>query len=271
MTKVIMKAAGGKTKLVPEILKRVPDFTGTYFERFLGGGSVFLALAGMLLSKVAAALSDANPELMNVYAVVQSDALALVEKLKVLKSNHSKEHYYEVRARDEVDPIAKAARTIYLNKTCFNGLYRVNAKGKFNVPIGSYTNPSIFEESDVLGWHVLLAGCEIRCEDFGISIGRATRGDFLYLDPPYLPRSKTANFTSYTSDKFALKDHERLASVLASASSRGASFLCSQGDSPQIRSLYKDFAISQVSVRHSVGAKTASRVNVDEVLIQNFA
>jgi DNA adenine methylase len=280
-----VKAAGGKTKLAPEILRRVPEFAGTYHEPFLGGGAIFLAVAERrsFESKVTdehvpfrfgrggvwAILSDANPELMNAYEAVKAQGPALVEKLQGFK--HSKEAYYAVRAKEETESLARAARFLYLNKTCYNGLWRVNAAGKFNVPVGSYKNPTIVEPAIVLGWQSILVDAELHCRDFGPAIDVASQGDFLYADPPYLPRSKSADFTSYTSDKFVLKDHERLAASLASASKRGVKFLCSQGDSAAIRALYKEFQITAVSVRHSVGARASSRVKVDEVLIQNFA
>jgi len=271
-----VKAAGGKSKLLPEIMTRAPSFQGAYHEPFLGGGSVFLAIAAANPEKTAAGriwanLSDANPELMNAYEVVRSHSEKLCGKLKALKASYSQDTYYAVRSREETEPVARAARFIFLNKICFNGLYRVNSKGKFNVPFGKYKNPRIYDPEVLSIWGTLLLGAAIRCEDFGASIGRSAKGDFLYADPPYLPRSKTADFTSYTSDKFTLSDHERLAASLVSASGRGALFLCSQGDSPAIRSLYKGFSISQVSVRHTVGAKAASRGKVDEVLIQNYA
>lgn len=266
-----VKAAGGKGKLAAEILSRIPlEFPGRYHEPFVGGGAIFLALAARGQRTGAwAVLGDGNPELMNAYEAVKSQGPSLVEKLQGFK--HSKETYYAVRAKEEDDSLSRAARFLYLNKTCFNGLWRVNAAGKFNVPMGDYKNPTIVEPSIILGWQAILIDVELHCRDFGPAIDAASQGDFLYADPPYLPRSKSADFTSYTTDKFVLKDHERLAASLASASKRGAKFLCSQGDSATIRALYKDFEIATVSVRHSVGARASSRVKVDEILIQNFA
>ena len=271
-----MKAAGGKSKLAAEILSRIPDFPGRYHEPFVGGGAIFLALSARPLlgavaarSRVWAVLGDGNAELVNAYEVVQSQGPKLAERLQGFK--HSKDNYYAVRAKEEIEPLARAARFLYLNKTCFNGLWRVNASGKFNVPVGSYKNPTIVLPENILAWQSILAGAELHCRDFEPAIGAASSGDFLYADPPYLPRSKSADFTAYTADKFALKDHERLAASLVSAGKRGVKFLCSQGDSAVIRALYKEFEIVTVSVQHSVGARASSRVKVDEVLIQNFA
>lgn len=265
-----MKAAGGKTKLAAEILSRIPDFSGRYHEPFVGGAAVFLALASARpRAGTWAVLGDGNAELVNAYEVVKAKGPELISKLQAFK--HSQENYYAVRAKEETESLARAARFLYLNKTCYNGLWRVNAAGKFNVPFGRYKNPTIVEPAIILGWQTLLTCAEIHCRDFGPAIDAAAQGDFLYADPPYLPRSKSADFTSYTPDKFLLKDHERLAASLASAGKRGAKFLCSQGDSATIRALYKEFQITAVSVRHSVGARASSRVKVDEVLIQNFA
>jgi DNA adenine methylase len=157
-----------------------------------------------------------------------------------------------------------------LNKTCFNGLYRVNSKGKFNVPIGSYKNPTIVEPEVMEVWKQALKGAALCSEDFLYRLAEVTKNDFVYTDPPYLPRSKTANFTSYTADKFQKKDHERLAGALVNVHKRGAKFLCSQGDSDVIRELYKQFEIVPVTVKHMVGASAKSRTVVNELLIKNF-
>lgn len=266
-----MKAAGGKSKLAPTIVAKVPEFDGSYHEPFVGGGAVFLALTKRIRrTGIWAILGDANPELVNAYEVVKADAEALIEKLQAFQRSHSKENYYAARSKEETAPLERAARFLYLNKTCFNGLYRVNAAGKFNVPMGRYVNPTIVEPSIVLGWQQILGGAAMRCQDFEVAIRGTGKGDFIYADPPYLPRSKSADFTAYTPGGFGVKDHERLAASLAAAHQRGAKFLCSQGEGQVIRTFYKDFDIALVSVRHSVGARAASRVKVSEVLISNY-
>jgi DNA adenine methylase len=274
--KPFVKAAGGKTKLASKILAHVPDF-GAYHEPFLGGGAIFLAVAkarrvvrsSLSYARPWAFLGDANEELMNAYGVVKQSAQKLGERLAQFK--HSKDDYYVVRAKEESDPLERAARFIYLNKTCFNGLYRVNSAGKFNVPFGKFKNPKFAEPLLLLAWQEILQGADLHSKDFGDSIAAAAPGDFIYCDPPYLPRSKSAEFTSYTAAGFSLKDHERLADTLDSASKRGVKFLCSQGDSDAIRSLYKSFSIESVSVRHSVAARGAARLKVAEVLIANYS
>jgi len=272
VSKPFVKAAGGKSKLVPTIMTHVPELRGRYYEPFVGGGAVFLALheKNLLSTNLWTTLNDANGELMNAYAVVKSDSANLVRKLQSLQKKHSKETYYAIRAKEEKEPLARAARFLYLNKTCFNGLYRVNKDGKFNVPMGDYKNPKIVEPEVLECWASALKFCKLRSEDFERVLDEADRGDFVYADPPYLPRSKTADFTSYTADKFGMKDHERLAESLALADKRGAKFLCSQGDSEAVRQLYKQFDITAVSVKHMVGASAKSRTSVGELLIKNY-
>jgi DNA adenine methylase len=276
LSRPFVKAVGGKTKLVSTILGHVPTFLGHYHEPFVGGGAVFLALQEKLhpLSSGSpgtwATLNDANAELMNAYAVVKARAGDLVRRLQLMAKNHSKETYYQIRSKEEAEPLARAARFVYLNKTCFNGLYRVNGDGKFNVPIGSYKNPTIVEPEIMGTWYEALKDVKLFSEDFLCRLAEIKKGDFVYADPPYLPRSKTANFTSYTADKFGEKDHEHLANALVNVHKRGAKFLCSQGDSDAIRQLYKQFTIVPVEVLHMVGAAAKSRTTVKELLIKNY-
>ena len=250
-------------------MQHVTAFSGHYHEPFVGGGAVFLALyEAERLAYGTSVLNDANAELINAYAVVRTKTSLLVSGLQEIK--HSKETYYRIRETEPRSSLERAVRFIYLNKSCFNGLYRVNSKGKFNVPIGSYKNPTLVEPEVMQVWSEALKGVELYSEDFEKRLSAVKRGDFVYADPPYLPRSKTANFTSYTALKFDEKDHERLAQSLVDVHKRGAKFLCSQGDSDTIRQLYRGFTIVPVTVRHSVGAKASSRGGVSELLIKNY-
>jgi DNA adenine methylase len=256
-------------------MQHVPVFSGRYHEPFVGGGAVFLALyesegeARVRELGTWAVLNDVNAELMNAYSVIKSPVVSdLIWGLQKIK--HSEREYYRIREKEETTSLARAIRFCYLNKSCFNGLWRVNSKGKFNVPIGSYKNPTIVEPDVMNTWHEALKGVDLYSEDFMYRLSEVKRGDFVYADPPYLPRSKTADFTSYTVDKFREKDHERLAHSLMGVHKRGAKFLCSQGDSDIIRSLFKAFTIMPVTVKHMVGAKASSRVRVKELLIKNF-
>jgi len=271
LSKPFVKVAGGKTQLVPIILEHVPAFTGRYHEPFVGGGSVFLAIYQITkraAGEVWAVLNDVNAELMNAYAQIAHKTQDLIRGLQSIK--HSKETYYAIRAKEETSQLTKAVRFLYLNKTCFNGLYRVNRAGKFNVPIGSYVNPTIVEPKVMETWREVLKVAELHSEDFLNRLSSVKAGDFVYADPPYMPRSKTANFTSYTADKFGEKDHERLAQSLASVHKRGGKFLCSQGDSEKVRELYKAFTIIPVTAKHMVGAAAKSRTTVNELLIKNY-
>jgi len=283
--KPFVKAAGGKTKLVPEIRGRLPNFPGTYHEPFVGGGAVFLTIASLRAGHAHlgqfgragsagepwAILNDANRELANAYVVVRDQGPKLEARIAELKKSYSKEFFYKTREAEPEDALERAARAIFLNKTCFNGLWRVNAAGKFNVPFGKYKDPKIAEPGVIAHWTEILASVDIFATDFEPRIDAAKEGDFVYADPPYLPRSKTANFDGYTAGGFDLKSHERLCASLASAHRRGAKFLASQGDSDAIRVLYKEFEIITVSVTHSIAAKKSSRVKVGELLIRNYA
>jgi DNA adenine methylase len=275
VTKGFVKAVGGKAKLVPTIMKHVPEFDGLYHEPFVGGGAVFMALheeRPVISGTPWAVLNDSNAELMNAYKMVRSQPAEVIRQLQSIK--HSEKTYYAIREKEEKTTLAKAIRFLYLNKTCFNGIYRVNGAGKFNVPVGKKTDGSLYttivEPEVVSVWSRALKGAELYSEDFVYRLGEVKKNDFCYCDPPYLPRSKTANFTSYTANKFGEKDHERLARALANVHKRGSRFLCSQGDSEMIRSLYKAFEIIPVIVRHSVSAAASSRTNVAELLIKNY-
>jgi DNA adenine methylase len=291
--KPFVKAAGGKTKLVPAIMARlpaelagrvprsdsdegVPDFRGVYYEPFVGGGAVFLAIASRIPLELRkdrdpwAVLNDANADLMHAYVSVRDAGPKLEARLKEMRRSHCKEFYYKTRGEEPAEAFERAARFVYLNKTAFNGLHRVNAAGKFNVPMGDYKDPKITEPGVIAHWTAALKGVDLFSKDFEPVIAKAAAGDFLYCDPPYLPRSKTADFDGYTVGGFLVKDHERLAASLTAASARGCKFLCSQGDGETVRALYKAFEIQSVTVRHSIAAKKSSRVPVAELLISNY-
>lgn len=277
-----VKTAGGKSKLSAEIAARVPRFA-RYFEPFVGGGAAFLAVRDVVLRRASesggtteniaslsswAHLNDANRDLVNVYVQLRHRAPDLADRLLAIQ--HSREFYYMTRAREPTDPFERAVRYVYLNKTCFNGLHRVNTSGHFNVPMGSYKNPTIAVRENLLDWQHVLKNVNLSSEDFEQTLSRTGDGDFVYCDPPYLPRSKTADFTAYTAGSFTLEYHKRLAHALRRASDRGAMILCSQGDSAAIRDLYSGFRIEEISVHHSIGASSASKHKVAELLLSNY-
>lgn len=267
-----LKWAGGKSKLLGEITKRLPKkWSGSYFEPFVGGGAVFFFFKSTAKQRFNAYLSDTNEELINAYASVAIAPDKIIALLRTHENNHSKKHYYWVR--DELKAqtqLTRAARFIYLNRTCFNGLYRVNKAGKFNVPMGDYKKPVICNVLGIQHASNVLDNTKVTAQIFHEAIAGAMRGDFIYCDPPYLPKSDTAEFTSYTSEGFTLGDHEQLRAELARADKRGAKWMLSEGDSTFIRKLFKGYNIMPVKSRHSVAASGDSREVSKELLITNY-
>ena len=263
-----LKAVGGKTALLPEILPRLPAKIKTYYEPFLGGGAVFFALAAEKRF-AQAVIGDMNEDFMCAYRALVMDFDGLVRTLK--KHVYDEKRYYEVRAErpEKLLQSARAARLIYLNKTGFNGLYRVNRKGEFNVPFGRYTNPTICDEANLSAVAAVLRGTNttLVSSDFEITVKKAKRGDVVYFDSPYCPASETANFTAYTSDGFGLTSQERLRDVAKKLIDRGVHVLLSNSDTPLVRKLYKGFKLEEVQAPRRVNSKGGKRGNVGELLI----
>ncbi|HKY34737.1 MAG TPA: DNA adenine methylase [Polyangiaceae bacterium] len=262
----ILKWAGGKRSLVPRILKELPKRIGTYYEPFVGGAAVFLALAEEQRFQHAV-ITDKNKELINLYTVVRDDLVKLLKKLEVLQHQTSEAEYYEIRAERGGDRIARAARLIYLNKTGYNGLYRVNSSGGFNVPYGRYKRPKICDAKRLSAAAMALQEVTIKVADFEESCAGAQRGDAVYLDPPYLPVSKTASFSAYHSDAFGLAEHERLAKLFGKLVKRGVSVVLSNSATPETRALYKTYQASDVHVRRSINSIASRRGAVPELLV----
>jgi DNA adenine methylase len=244
---------------------------GRYYEPFVGGGTLFFGLcrAGKLLPPPAV-LSDGNEELMNVYRCVKDNPDQLAALLQAHKDNHCREHYYRTRANVPATSTDRAARTIYLNRTCFNGVYRVNRKGQFNVPLGDYKNPRILDADNLLAASAALAGVELLTGDFADVLEQATSGDFVYCDPPYHPVSRTANLTAYGKNGFGEADQQRLADVVARLTRRGVKVLLSNSHTDLVLQLYREFRIEHVAARRAVNCKANRRGNVGEVLVSNF-
>jgi DNA adenine methylase len=262
----MLKFAGGKRQLLPEIREHVPAVFGRYLEPFVGGGSVFFDLFASGL-KVPSYLGDTNAELVTTYKAVRDDVEAVIAALRLHERQHSEEYYYAVRAQHPRSDNAVAARMIYLNRTGFNGLYRVNKKGEFNVPIGRYENPTVCDADNLRACSRALAGAEIACADFASVMAVARGGDFVYCDPPYLPVSTTGNFTSYTAVGFSLADHERLAGCARRLKGSGVHVLLSNADLPVVRELYEGFEMRSVKARRNINSKSDRRGAVDELLI----
>lgn len=264
-----LKWAGGKTKLLPEIMKRLPEKIGAYYEPFLGGGAVFFELvAAGRIGK--AFLSESNAELIRTYSGVSASTEAVVRRLWEHARNHNEKHFYEIRSLppEDMNDSVVAARMIYLNRTCFNGLYRVNRAGKFNVPFGAYKNPMICDADNLRAVsRALRDHADLICCDFEAAISSAKRGEVAYFDPPYMPISKTSNFTAYGKMGFGPEEHERLRNVAEKLSARGVHVLISNSDCEFIRELYDGFLIEKVSAPRRINCKGGKRGDVRELLI----
>lgn len=269
--KPFLKWPGGKRRVLPEIKKYIPEQYGTYYEGFIGGGAVLLDLL-----PVNARVSDVNSELIQSYQTIRDNVTEIIEALEKHAANHSLEHFMAVRALDRniegfanIDAVTKTARMIYLNRTCFNGLYRVNSKNQFNSPFGKYENPKIVDRENLTALSAWLKSSNVEFSDQGYknTISLAGNDDFVYLDPPYIPLTETASFVSYTKDGFDIDDQIALRDMAVEIDDRGGYVLLSNSDTPQIRELYKDFHIEAINVKRSVGASSATRKAVGEVLV----
>lgn len=268
-----LKWVGGKRHLLPvlfEALKEVPA-PKRYFEPFVGGGALFFALSRFAWTVDAAVyLSDVNEELVTTYRAVRDEVEGVIAMLKVHAALHSKEHYYAIRGEVPVDKDARAARMIYLNKTCFNGLYRVSKKRGFNVPMGKYKNPAICDAEGLRKASRALQCAELEARDFVWACNQMRNGDFAYFDPPYWESSDTANFTSYALGGFSRADQERLALNLKALTANGVRCLLSNSDTPFTRELYAGFRVDAVSRPGQVSCDGGGRGRVGEILVRNF-
>lgn len=262
-----IKWVGGKRSIISEILPRVPKKINNYWEPFLGGAALFYELQERINH---AYLSDVNIDLVITYSVVKKNVKELIELLKVHQKNHNEEYYYKIRKQHSLkDPIELAARFIYLNKTCFNGLYRVNKSGEFNVPMGKYTNPDICSDKRLLLCQKAFKKADINYKDFTAITPVA--GDFVYFDPPYHPTNETS-FTDYAKDGFTEKDQSRLRDFALELHRNGVKVMLSNSNTAYIRDLYKSniFKTGIVHAPRNVNCKPNKRNSVEEVLITNY-
>lgn len=278
MAKPFLKWAGGKGKLASRIAERAPERIARYDEPFLGGGAVFFALQERGLVG-AASLADRNADLIATYKAVRDQVEDVIEALGelageylALEPSQRGLYYYEVRDRKRPRTAArKAARLLFLNKTCYNGLYRVNSKGRFNVPHGRYVRPTILDEERLREASVSLEGIELRAEDFAEACGRAQPGDFVYLDPPYRPLSATSAFTKYTSADFGFGDQERLRNTFDDLTDRGVAALLSNSSHPEIHDLYRAYDRELVPMGRAINSNGKGRAPIDELLVSNLS
>jgi DNA adenine methylase len=273
-----VKWAGGKTQLIAELEKYIPDNFTRYFEPFLGGGAFFFYLVSSKQLKFTAYLSDVNKELINAYKVVKDEVEKLIELLRVHEKGYKAnpdEYYYRLRAKFKpLTDVESAARFITLNKTCYNGLYRVNKDGMFNVPIGRYKNPLICDSKNLQNVSLALrhTNAHLFVNNYRETLELAKEDDFIYLDPPYKPTSITASFTSYTNEGFTDKDQIALHETFKKLDRKGCKIMLSNSDTPFIRELYSDFKeyTKQVSALRTINCKAAKRTGHRELLLRNY-
>ena len=274
--KPFVKWAGGKRQLLPELEKNFPKQFGTYFEPFLGGGAVLFDLLPKK-PNLKCNVSDLNSDLVLAYVTIRDKLGRLIESLETHSKNYHKNstgYYYEVRKEEPKNQIEKVSRLLFLNKTCFNGLYRVNSKGKFNVPLGRYTNPNIVNKQNLTTVSKFLQSEKIKisCRDFESILKDAKKGDFVYFDPPYQPVSDTANFTSYTHRDFTEDDLQRLADLAHQLNSKGCYVLLSNSNTKIVKKLFssKKWKVKEISVNRAINSNSQKRTGHKEVLIKNY-
>ncbi len=263
----VIKWVGGKTKLLPDLTSRLPSSWRRYYEPFAGGAALFWRVAPQR-----AVLADMNPDLIGLYTALRRDVSGVIKRLEHHRTHHSEAHYYDVRTRWNDRDIAwtsadRAATFIYLNKTCFNGLWRVNRSGAFNVPIGRYVDPPICVPDTLRAAHAALQETELRCGDYKTAIADAGKGDFVYFDPPYDPVTPTANFVSYTASAFGPDQQRELAETAQKLVAKGARVMLSNSDTPFIRSLYKGMRIDRVMCARAINSNASKRGDVAEVIV----
>ncbi|KRL54686.1 hypothetical protein FC70_GL001485 [Paucilactobacillus oligofermentans DSM 15707 = LMG 22743] len=278
LVRPFLKWAGGKRQLLPEIEKYLPKSNDikNYFEPFVGGGALFL---NQQYSKVT--INDFNGQLTNAYDVVKNNVHDLIELLKEHENNNTSEYYYDLRAWDRTNKLEnksrleQAARFIYLNKTGFNGLFRVNSQNQINVPYGKYKNPAIVNEKVLLNVSQYLneANVQILNGDYADAVKNASSGDFVYFDPPYAPVSDDkSSFVGYTLNGFSLDDQIKLSEVFKELDKKGVKLMLSNSDVPFIRDLYKDFKDTTkiVQATRNINSNAAGRGKVGEVIVMNY-
>jgi len=265
-----VKWAGGKKQLIGQFQLYFPKKIERYFEPFVGGGAMAFYVIKHYSPKQVF-LSDSNEELINTYKVIQKDVESLISILKDFKKKHSKDFYYKIRAYNpkHLSNSLRAARFIYLNKTCFNGLYRVNAKGEFNVPIGSYTNPAICNEAELREISRLLKNAVIEAKQFNEIENRVKRGDFVYFDPPYYPLKK-ASFTTYTKESFLDNEQKKLAALFKKLDKKDALVMLSNSDSEFIKELYSNYNVGFVKATRMINCDASGRGKINEVVVTNY-
>ncbi|MTB36809.1 DNA adenine methylase [Streptococcus uberis] len=273
----VLKWVGGKRQLISEIEPLIPKKISTYVEPFVGGGAVLF-----FLQPKKAIINDFNEELINVYNVIKNNPAELIEYLKTHQENNSEEYFYKIRSLDregnyqELSNVQKAARILYLNKTCYNGLFRVNSSGQFNAPYGKYKNPAIVNDVTIKAVSSYFASTNIKilAGDYKNALKGLRKGSFVYFDPPYMPLSTSSNFTGYTESGFDYKKQVELRDECLKLHKKGIKFLLSNSYTTEILDLYSDaniFNIKIVKAKRSINSKADKRGDISEVLIYNYS
>ena len=267
--KPFVKWAGGKRQLITQLIQFSPPKFENYYEPFLGGGALFFKLS--MLGKIKQAyLNDSSKVLIDAYKTIKEKPIELINELKNSKYKNSQENFLKIRAEQPTNLIDATARFIYLNKTAFNGLYRVNSNGGFNVPFGKYKNPNILDEKNILSVSRALQKDELTCMDFEQAVSSAKKHDLIYFDPPYQPINKTASFTNYTKENFTEKDQERLAKLFKVLDRKGCFVMLSNSYAPLILDLYTGFQFHTVKATRMINCKAEGRGKIKELIITNY-
>lgn len=271
--KPILKWAGGKRQILPYLLQYIPKDFNNYYEPFAGGLALLIELYNRGRIKKAI-ISDINKDLINLYEIIKEKPYELISAIKEIPFKNNKDDYYQARKLfNSLEPhknVSRAALLLYLNRHGYNGLYRVNSKGEFNVPFGRYNNPSLPDEEDIIKFHEMLKSCEILNLDFEDAVRSAQRSDFVYFDPPYMPLNETSYFTDYTSGGFSEQEQKRLASVFKKLSNKGVFVMQSNSNNEFIRQLYAEYNIVEIEARRNINSNASKRGPVKELLVLNY-
>jgi DNA adenine methylase len=273
--KPIVKWAGGKRQILAHLINRLPNSWQHYYEPFIGGGALLTALNNLgMLGR--ATISDANPELVNLYRIIQECPDDLIGILKDQEFKNTREQYLRLRSifnhirGDSSRKMERAALFLYLNRHGYNGLWRVNRKGEFNVPFGKYHSPSFPSSELIIGFSRLLERVNIREGDFANTVKTAREGDFVYFDPPYFPISLTSRFTAYHAKEFSFEDQVRLSKVFMSLADRGVSVMVSNSWTPEIRELYDGFHCEMIEAARVINSRGDRRTGIPEMIITGY-
>lgn len=272
--KPFVKWVGGKTKVLPQLFNFLPEKYDRYFEPFVGGGAFLFTL-----QPKKAYINDTNKVLMHMYRLLKESPTILIDLLEKIEKEYKetgdeqrKSYFLVIRERynKEENMDNKAAFGMFLNKTCFNGMYRENSKGGFNVPFGKYRNPTILDKANLLNVSAFLKNVTLSAVTFEKAVEKARAGDFIYFDPPYYPLNKTSSFTSYTQDDFGELDQIKLKSVFEYLDKKGCKVMLSNSNSKFIKDLYKDYRIEKVKAARSINSKGSGRGKIEEVVVLNY-